>query len=307
MKNIKLIFASLVAAAMVLSCNDDGGDSVRAVQYGAVPNIKKVAGTEAIINLNEVQQGNDFALSFTVDKGFGDPASMDIVAFYIKTDGTAEKAILAANVTTFPTTINITKATLINAYESLAGDADFELGDQLKISADVTLKDGTVIKLLKDGTGAQNYGQDIANSTVFSVIQVYTVACPSDLGGEYQFTTTNVGEPGGGTVAGPLTGTVTFTDTGGGVYDISDASFGGWLGLYGPSADSMSIGVTLIDICGTLSFGGEDQFKEIFTITEVTVNGSELSFHWENDYGEFGDTVLTRTDGTDWPPLVSGE
>ena len=28
-----------------------------------------------------------------------------------------------------------------------------------------------------------------------------------------------------------------------------------------------------------------------------------MSFHWENDYGEFGDTTLTRTDGTNWPQL----
>jgi len=301
MKNIKLIFASLVAAAMVLSCNDDGGDSVRAVQYGAVPNIKKVEGTDAIIDLVEVQAGNDFALSFTVDRGFGDPASMDIVAFYIKTDGTAEKAILAANVTTFPTTINVTKATLVNAYESLAGDADFELGDQLKISADVTLKDGTVIKLLKDGTGAQNYGQDIANSTVFSVIQVYTVSCPSDLGGTYNVVTSGASTDTGPTpdenpIANYAT-TVTLTDNGGGDYTMSDGTGGLyvlWYDIYGSTPANS--GGSFSDVCGTLNGSFPDIYGGTVVLTGVVNSDGTLSIHFENDFGDTGDSVYTKVE-----------
>lgn len=304
MKKIKLILVSLFAVAMTLSCDDDGGDSKINVEQGAVPNIVKSETNEAILNLLEIQEGNSITIGFSIDIFEGKVSSLDIVGIYVKLDGTAEKVILAENVTTFPTSMTLTKEQLMEKYALLNSDADFELGDQLKISADLTLANGTLINLLEDD-GSQNYGQDIANSLLFSVTQVYPVACPSDLGGTFNFVTTNVGEPGGGTVAGPLTGTVTFEDEGGGTYAISDASFGGWLGLYGPGSNDKATGVKLVDVCSSISLTGKDQFDEIFTLTNMVANGSELSFHWENDYGEFGDTVLTRTDGTDWPNLVT--
>ncbi|MDV6168306.1 hypothetical protein R1T16_07700 [Flavobacterium sp. DG1-102-2] len=299
MKNIKIIFASLFAAAMLLSCNDDGGDSVRTLQEGAVPNIKKVEGSDLIINLVNVQEGNEFALSFTVDKGFGDPASMDVVGFYIKTDGTVEKAILADNVTTFPTTINLTKASLISTFESLATDADFALGDQLKISTDLTLKDGTVIKLLNEETGAQNYGQDIANSTVFSVTQTYTVSCPSDLGGTY-----SVLSSGSSTDSGPtpdenpisdFASTTIITDNGGGNYTMSDG-FGGlyllWYDIYGITADNAP--GSFSDVCGTISGSFTDAFGGTVNLTGTVNPDGTLTIHFENEFGDLGDSVYTK-------------
>lgn len=306
MKKIKLIVASLFSLALVLSCNDDGGDSNLNLSAGAVPNIKKVEGTDALINLLEIQEGNDISISITTTIAQGEVSSADIIGFYFKADdGSYEKVVLANDITTFPSTLTFTKQNLIDAFTSLNGDADFELGDQLRISADLTLPDGRVLGLLKED-GTQNYSPDIANSPLYSVVQNYNVSCPSDLGGTYNYITTNMGEPGGGTAAGPVTGSVTLTDNGGGVYSLSDASFGGWLGLYGPTGGAAT-GVVFNDICGTISYGGADQFDEIFTITDLVVNGSELSFHWSNDYGEYGDTTLIRPDGSDWPPLVSAE
>lgn len=34
-----------------------------------------------------------------------------------------------------------------------------------------------------------------------------------------------------------------------------------------------------------------------------SVAGSDLDLSWGNTYGEFGNVVITRTDGSDWPPL----
>ncbi|UQD54913.1 hypothetical protein [Flavobacterium sp. K5-23] len=126
-------------------------------------------------------------------------------------------------------------------------------------------------------------------------------ACTSTLGGTYAYSTTKMGEPGGGRVAGPVTGNVTFTATTPGVYAISDASFGGWIGLYGPG--NIAKNVKLTDICNKIAYSGKDQYDEIFTFSNLVVNGTKLSFHWVNDYGEFGDTTLTRTDGKNWPNL----
>ncbi|MCO6146957.1 hypothetical protein [Flavobacterium sp. NRK1] len=300
MKKIKLIFASFIALAMTLACNDDGGDSVRKLQEGAVPDIQKTDGTDSFINLNELEAGNDIALSFSVDKAFGDPASMDVVAFYIKADGTAEKAILADDVTNFPVTINVTKETLINAFEVLTSADDFELGDQLKISTDLTLKDGTIVKLLKDDTGAQNYGQDIANSTVFSVVQIYNVSCPSDLGGTYSVVSSGSStDPGPTPDENPITDypyTTTITDNGGGSYTMSDA-FGGlyilWYDIYGLDFE---VEGNFTDVCGNLNGSFTDPFGGAVTITGTVNPDGTLSIHWDNEFGDTGDSVYTKVE-----------
>lgn len=303
MKKIKLLFASLALVAFTLSCDDDGGTSKIDLDNGGVPDINKVENetTENFINLNEIQEGNDITIGVTVGVGQGDVVSIDLTGFYTKAStGETEKNVFETGITTFPSTFTYSKADLLDAFDVLATDADFELGDALTFSATVTLGNGTVLNLINDD-GSTNFGADVANSSQFSVVQTYNVSCPSDLGGTYEYITTNIGEPGGFTDAGPFTGTVTFTDTGGGVYDISDASFGGWIGLYGP--DNIAEGVQLKDICNQIAYIGVDQFDEVFTFSNLVVNGNELSFHWENDYGEFGDTTLINPNG-DWPPLT---
>lgn len=128
-------------------------------------------------------------------------------------------------------------------------------------------------------------------------------SCPSALAGVCNYVTTNCYSPGppASNVAGPFTGSVTFTPLGKGVYTISDVSFGGWIGLYGPN--QFATGVKLVDDCNKISLTGVDQFNEVFTLTNLLVSGKTLYFHWANDYGEYGDTALTRADGADWPAL----
>ncbi|MFY0482059.1 hypothetical protein ACI6PS_05585 [Flavobacterium sp. PLA-1-15] len=299
MKKIKLIFTLVAISTFLLCCQDDGGDSNQNLQTGAVPNVTKVENTDSFINLIAINEGENINIGFTIDLAQGDVSSMDVVLFYYKGEE-AYKAVLETNVTTFPKEYSLTQTDLIAAFAELNAPEDFEIGDQMIVSTELTLKNGTVIKMLNDD-GSTNYGIDVANSPLFSVVQSYNVSCPSDLAGTYQFSTSNIGEPDGGAVAGPVTGTVTLTAKGGGVYDISDGSFGGWEALYGPGD---SEGVTLIDICNQIKFGGADNFGDTYTMTNLVVTGNQISFHWENTYGEFGDTTLTRTDGTDWPPLT---
>ncbi|OYU81609.1 MAG: hypothetical protein CFE23_03825 [Flavobacterium sp. BFFFF1] len=302
MKNIKLIFTLLAIVLLVPSCENDGGDSKIDTQNGAVPNVQKVEDSEAFVNLVAVNNGDPINLQFTIGVGEGEELvqSMDVLLFYYKTDGSVYKGTLDNDVTSFPKTYSISQADLFDVFDELNSAADIEVGDQLLVTTNVTLKDGTNIQMVNDD-GSNNFSPNIANSSFYDVIQTYNVACESDLGGTYNYTTTNASAPTGEFAAGPLTGTTTLTDNGGGVYSIDDASFGGWIGLYGPG--NVATGVTFTDVCGQLSYTDADQFGEIFTLSNLVVNGSELSFHWENDYGEFGDTTLTRTDGTDWPPL----
>ncbi len=301
MKKMKFICAFLAVALIALaSCENDGGDSVITLDEGGVPNILKVAGSNSFIDLIALENGEETSINFTVDKGQGNIVSMDVVLFY-KSGDNVYRTVLESNVTTFPKSYTLTQFDIIEAFPELNAATDFLVGDVLSVSADLTLANGRKLNILNDDA-SPNFGQDIANSAVYKVFQAYNVSCPSDLGGTYSYVSTNIGEPGGGTVAGPVTGSVTFTDNGGGVYAISDGSFGGWEALYGPPGAS---GVTLTDICNTLSFGGSDDYGDTYTISNVTVSGSNLSFNWTNTYGEYGSTTLTRSDGTDWPPLTN--
>ncbi|MBA0884441.1 hypothetical protein [Flavobacterium undicola] len=302
MKNIRKIFAILTLLMLVLSCENDGGDSKIDTQYGAVIDIQKSSSSETYINLVALQNGGDINLGFTIDKAVGDIASIDVVGLYIKSDGTTIfKGKFSTAIKTFPYTLNINKQKIYDAFSQLNSSDDFETGDQLTISAELTLKDGTVLKLINDD-GSNNFSPNIATSSTYKVFQAYNVSCPSSLGGTYQFTTTNTSAPTGEFAAGPLTGTVVFEDLGGGVYNISDASFGGWAGLYGPG--NIAQKVQLKDICNKISYLGTDQYGEVFTFSNLVVNGDKISFHWENDYGEFGNTTLKRTDGSNWPSLT---
>jgi len=299
MKKIKLIVTFLAVTLLVPSCQDDGGDSKLEVSQGAIADVQKDNSTDSFIDLIAINEGASINIGFTVDKKLGDVTSMDVVAFYIKSSGETSKGVLFTNVTTFPATFNITQEDLYTAFDVLNVPSDFEVGDQLIITTDLTLSNGNVVNTIND-EGIPNYGSNLSTPP-FSPVQSYNVACPSDLAGTYEFSTSNIGEPDGGFVAGPVTGTVTFAPKGGGVYDISDGSFGGWEALYGPGD---ATGVTLIDICNQIKFGGADDFGDTYTMTNLVVTGNQISFHWENTYGEFGDTTLTRTDGTDWPPLT---
>jgi len=178
MKKMKLILASLFLVMFVTSCSKDGGDSVIATDNGGAPNIQKVAAADQSINLAALNNGGDINLSFTVDIARGDVASMDIVGIY-KQGTTVQKAVLHPGVTTFPSTISITKADLFSAFDVLTSASDITVSDKLIISADVTLKNGKVYQLFTaDGTA--RFGADIANSQQFSVSQTYIISCPLD-------------------------------------------------------------------------------------------------------------------------------
>lgn len=57
----------------------------------------------------------------------------------------------------------------------------------------------------------------------------------------------------------------------------------------------------LDDTCGRLSYTGTDQYGDSWTISDVVVNGPQLTFTWLSDWGETSRVTLTRTDGEDWP------
>ncbi|MGA9637945.1 hypothetical protein [Flavobacterium sp.] len=301
MKNIYKTFALLAFILLTLSCENDGGDSKIATQYGAVINIQKLPSTDAFINLVSIENNENINLGVSIDLALGDIASIDVIGIYIKKDGTTLKGKFITEIKNLPYSINITQKEIIDAFKDINNSSDLQIGDKLAISAEITLKDGRKLNLLNDD-GSSNFSPKIENSNTYKNYQIYNVSCPSSLGGTYEYSTTNAGEQGGYFTDEIRTGNVTFEDQGGGIYTISDITFGGWALLYGPS-EGEAKGVKLVDICNTLSLTGTDKWGDIFLLTNLTINGNKMSFHWENDYGEYGDTTLKRTDGTSWPSL----
>ncbi|AZA59046.1 hypothetical protein [Chryseobacterium shandongense] len=139
-------------------------------------------------------------------------------------------------------------------------------------------------------------------NAVFNQEVLVKFACESLLAGTYQFSTSNFYTPDTGVVVlGPVTGTVTFATTAvSGEYTISDASFGAYKAMYGGS--TVASNVRLRDLCNTLSFFGNNQYGDSHSISNIVVNGNQLTFKWSTSYGEYGTTTLTKSNGN-WPAL----
>lgn len=190
MKRVKIIFTGMLLAFISFSCENDGGTSVIDLSEGAVPNIKKIANTDKGINIVALKAGQNINIGLKVSVGTGDVESMNIIGVYTK--GTVvEKATIKTNITGFPATVNISQIDLFNAFTILNSANDVDLTDKLIISADLKLKNGTIIKMFND-KGVANYGADVANSLEYSVMQEYIVSCPltdaSIFNGNYKVT-----------------------------------------------------------------------------------------------------------------------
>ncbi len=189
MKKIKYLATALILSlTMVTSCADDGGTSNQNFIEGGAPNVKKTTGTEQSLNYDALSTGGSIKIGVTLTVARGDIASMDVVGYYSK-GAVVEKGILTTGLTTFPTSITYTEADLYKAFSFLNGPSDFSIADKLKISAVITLTNGTVLNMFSND-GVPLYGADIANSAQFSVAQTYIMACPllnaSPFNGDYK-------------------------------------------------------------------------------------------------------------------------
>ncbi|MCC9061813.1 hypothetical protein [Flavobacterium piscisymbiosum] len=187
MKNIKILFTSLLFILIAVSCDNDGGSSVIDVIEGATPDLRKEPTTDQGINIIALQNNEDINLGLNLKVATGQVASMNVVGYFTHS-GAVTKAVLQSNVSSFPAKLSYKTADLVKAFPTFKS---FGLNDKLIISADLTLTNGTVIKTFNDD-GTPNYGADIANSTLWKVSQTYTALCPLDdaslFNGNYEIT-----------------------------------------------------------------------------------------------------------------------
>jgi hypothetical protein len=148
-----------------------------------------------------------------------------------------------------------------------------------------------------------NASGDVKGGAFFASPFLYDVAviCPSDLGGTYAYTSSNM-QSAYGACPGTITGNVTLTKVGTTTaYTVSDATFGFW-GCYG---DSWGTGnVRLNDACGVLSFAGTDKYGDAYTFTFISNDGTDLVFSWKNASNETGRVSLKANAGKPWPSTL---
>lgn len=197
--------------------------------------------------------------------------------------GQIEHAVL----TSFPTTVEVS---LADAAAGTGVDvADLTIGDNFVLSFEVTTPSGTY-----------RTGKTVS----------VPVSCSNKFTGTYDFVSTDYFCGGD-----PLSGSVTITETEAGKYTFSDWGFGSYQECYGGAASSWG---TLAFVrytsdecnecsqsaeCNTISIEGADSYGDSWAFSIEKVEGTALTMSWSNDYGEFGTVVLSRPDGSNWPPL----
>lgn len=271
MKN-KYLNSSIVAfmILLVVGCSTNEDDLMQGYVTGTVfPEI-----TEVNSSFFDILDVNNAYVDFTVDVDMRVAESITIEKTY---DGVKTEI---GTFTSVPVNINVTAEQAVADIDGVTID-DIELGDVFLFEVIVTSKSGL--------------------RTRSNVIVNAPVACKSDLGGEFTYSTTVTAVGAGGDIGGcnnPVTGTGSFNEDGAGFYRVSDASFGQYDCAWG---DTPAVGVTLTDVCNSVTIGGSDQYGLIYTFVILSNDGTDLEIEWSNDYGDKGTTVLTRVGGKTWP------
>jgi hypothetical protein len=302
MKNLKIILITIVVTFLGFSCEDDGGTSVIPLNDGAVPNMVKSATSADFFDLVKVNAGENVSVTFSADVAQGNPASVDVVGIYRSSLGPVYAATLFSNVS-LPQDFNLSISDIVTAFAEINSSDDILVGDALTITLRFTMADGTVLNIINDD-GNNNVGTNIqTNVDLFTYKIDYFVSCPSMLEGTHSYVSTDFTAITGTCPVTPTVGTVTWTNLGGGQYLVSDLGFGQYGTTCWNDTPATSGAATFVDVCGTITSGGLDQYGLTYIWVITDVNGPELTMTWTNNYGDGGTVVLTREGSVDWPAL----
>jgi len=198
-----------------------------------------------------------------------------VTSFDVLKSLNGDTPVLHGTVTSLPATVSVTSTQAVDGL-GVSVD-DLQIGDEIIFTFDNVVT----------GSGTYPSGASTAGA----------VSCLSALAGTYDFSTVNYFCSGDA-----LTGQATWTEVGPGLYEIDDWAYGTYQACYGGPAGGWGT-LQLSDLCNTLTILGLDPFDDTWSFSSITANGADLVLEWTNTYGELGATTLTRTDGTEWPPL----
>lgn len=151
--------------------------------------------------------------------------------------------------------------------------------------------DGRVI--MTDGAeyGDENSGPPITGALRGFFDFTMPAACPSELAGTYEVTTTDIWCGGD-----DVTKDIEIIAEGGGSYTFDDWSLGAYDPCYGGPLSSYGE-LEFTDVCAVVSFTGfVDNYGDTWTF-DSEVDGNEWRITWENTYGESATSVITNPNG----------
>lgn len=175
MKNkLIILLLGVLGVFLFTTCKKDPKLPIPALQSGVIPKLLKVDTKDATINFFDLAA---FSGSFTVDTYYADkPTSMEI---WVTFNGDKTKRALVQTVTTFPTTIDVTIASLSTLLSAYMTPADLLAGAYFKFYTVINMKDGSVSSAF-DPNYAQ-FNTSILNLPGSATNLTYTIVCPLDL------------------------------------------------------------------------------------------------------------------------------
>ncbi len=253
------------------------------------------------IGCHEAPIGEDFAdinykakgakaITSNVQNGFfdlGDPATAG-VAFDLDVEGEAANSVEVT--ATFSGGASAVYAVVTTTPETIDVPLD-ELLTVLGLTIDDVAVGDDIVFAFVTSTSTGNYISSETLTVPFS--------CKSELVGTYDVLSTQLWcDP-----SESIEGKSEWYEISAGVYGIVDFAFSSFEVCYGVGATLPEGNLAVNDICNTISISGRSQWDEEYTWEILSVDGPVIVIKWFNDYGEAAVSELTRTDGTDWPPL----
>jgi len=186
--------------------------------------------------------------------------------------------------------------------------SDFENRDEVDLVVNILTDDvfdetKTLVITLTSASNAEGnlaVGRGGTDFLKTAVINIANVDCGfDDISAEFTYVTTDYFCEGG-----EITGTSRLNMVTESSFVFEDWGFGTYEACYGGSAANW--GTLALDFCSNVvSVSGVDNYDDAWTFEIMSVDGPSMTIRFENPYPEFGTSVLTKTDGTDWPPLTN--
>ena len=268
MKKTNFYQLLLLVSVCMFSCNKSPvGDTFAEDNYQPNGAVVSTSGTTGCFLVDPTIS----IVEFNIDETRGDAvSSVEVLGSY---NGGPDVSLGTVN--SFPTPFTVNMVDLVNA----AGVTSPAAGD------------GITLSFLSNGAFKSNPMN-------------FNVGCVSNLAGNHPFVGTMLAAGNGGPCpTDPVTGTVTFTDLGCGVYGCSDLGFGQYESSCWNDSPATNGQAAFSDICNTITAYGADQYGLAYSWVIAGVDGPELTITWSNNYADSGTAVITKEDGTDWPAL----
>jgi hypothetical protein len=175
MKNKLNILAILAIGIFLLpTCQKDPDLPYPEVKTGIAPKVTKDPAKDANISIFDLE---GFNATVIVDLYFRDdkPKSMNLM---VCMNGDPENTATVTAITSWPTSVNVTTADLINWLPGLDDVGQLKQGDRFLFYVDAVLEDGTYIN--GNDTLYTAYGSALANWPNASINVTYSIVCPYD-------------------------------------------------------------------------------------------------------------------------------